>query len=162
MKIIFLDIDWVLIKFWNSYKIRKTRSEKWQSWTINSFDLDLVENLKYIISKTNAKIVISSSWRHDMDRVEKAFKKAWLNSDLIVWSTPVELWYWRWNEVLTYILENLKNSRMFEDVIENFVMIDDDNFDAKCVIRLWKFVHTKTNIWLNKTKAKEAIRILNS
>ena len=160
MKIIFLDIDGVLIRFWNTAKIRKTRAEKWTWWIIYDFDEDLVLNLKHLVKETWAKIVISSSWRHDMDRVKQSFLEANLDYDLVIGKTPGSLWYGRGNEVLTYVLNNLNESIMFEDVIENFVMIDDDSFDSKCVKRLWKFVHTKTHEWLTIEKMKEAINIL--
>lgn len=157
MKLIFLDIDWVLIRFWNSDKIRKTRAEKWQSWMIYDFDEDLVLNLKHLIKETWAKIVISSSWRHDMERVKQSFLEANLDYNLVIGKTPKDLNYWRWNEILHYIMD-FHNCETWK--ITNWIMIDDDDFDAKCVKRLWRFIHTKTSQWLTIEKMKEAIELL--
>jgi len=165
MKIIFLDLDWVLKKI-PSAKERKSRAEKTTFDFLYEFDKDLVENLKYLLDQTNAKIVISSSWRHNMDRVYQSFKEAELNIELIIWKTDSNLNYWRWNEVLTYVMDFHKQNehRDYYDfqVIDNFVMIDDDDFDAKCIKRLWKFVHTNSKQWLTKEKVIEAINILNN
>lgn len=161
MKIIFLDLDWVLKKIPNIKEIRKSRSEKGWFDFLYELDKDLVNNLKYLIYKTNSKIVISSSWRHNMERVYKSFTDLWFDLDFIIWKTPSDLNYWRWHEVLTYVMDNIKNSCMFEDIIENFVMIDDDDFDSKCVKRLWRFVHTNPREWLTMKKVEEAILILN-
>jgi len=54
MKIIFLDIDGVL-------NVIPQGRDKYGM----IFHPEFVENLKYIIEQTNAKIVISSSWRID-------------------------------------------------------------------------------------------------
>lgn len=171
MKVIFLDIDWVLIRFWNTDRIRKTRSEKWKSWLITDLDEDLVINLIEIIKQTWAHIVISSSWRRSkvlMDVLRSQMREFrwkdgnWCEIDLylrVIGVTPHWLWYWRWNEVLTYIMNRHKSKL---STIENWVMIDDDSFDSKCVNRLWKFVHTKTSQWLTIEKMKEAINILNN
>lgn len=160
MKVIFVDIDWVLIKFWNTK--RKSRAEKTTIEHMYTFDEKLVLNLKQIIKETGAKIVISSSWRHDMERVKKSFLEANLDYNLVVWKTKSNLWYWRWNEVLTRVMDTIKIPCTQWLNLENWVMIDDDDFDAKCVKRLWRFVHTKSNEWLTIEKMKEVINILNS
>ena len=64
MKIIFLDIDGVLIPDFDHENIK-------QEW-----NRSCVNNLMYIISQTNAKIVISSSWRHNI----KSLKTSWLEA----------------------------------------------------------------------------------
>jgi hypothetical protein len=159
MKIIFLDLDGVLKKI-PSAKERKSRAEK--SWFdfIYELDKDLVDNFKYLLEKTWAKIVISSSWRHNMDRVYKSFTEAGIDINLIIWKTKSNLDYWRWNEVLTRIFDYIKSDMIKWD-IKDFVMIDDDDFDTKCVKRLWKFVHTKATQWLTMEKVNETILILN-
>lgn len=166
MKIIFLDIDWVLIRFWNTEQIRKTRAEKWKGWLITSLNEDLVDNLVGIIKQTNAYIVISSSWRYWlMEILRDEFIKNWdrLGFDLwnrVISKTPSSLNHWRWNEILTWINEYHKTCKDWEH-ITNYVAIDDDSFDMKCINRLGKFVHTKTHKWLTKDKTKEVIYILN-
>ena len=157
MKVIFLDIDWVLIWIWNA--MRKSRSEKRTWWIINDFDEKLVLNLKFILRTTWARIVISSSWRHDMERTRIAFLEAGLDWNLVIGKTGNGLWHWRGNEVLTRINEYHNKCLPWEH-ISSWVMIDDDDFDAKCIKRLWNFVHTP-KIALTIDKAKEAVYILN-
>jgi len=162
MKIIFLDIDWVLIRFWDTEQIRNTRSKKWDTWwIITSLDEDLVDNLYEIIKETKACIVISSSWRRWLyDKLRDEFYKNWdrLNFDLwhrVISKTPYELWHWRWHEILTWIDEYHKNC--WWNHIENWIAIDDDNFDMKCITRMWKLIHTQTHEWLTVEKMREAI-----
>lgn len=65
MKVIFLDIDGVLIKLYD--KVKKTYTE---------FDADRVEILKRMLDEHDFKIVISSAWRHCMRNVQAAFLQA--------------------------------------------------------------------------------------
>jgi len=160
MKVIFLDIDGVLIRFWNTAQIRKTRAEKRQTWIINEFDDDLANNLKRIIKETNCKIVISSSWRYDMNRVKNAFKKAWLPTDIIIWRTWDWFWYGRGNEIL-HFLNDYHEKCWAWLMIRRWLAIDDDTFDMKAITRLWRLIKTETHIWLDSNKTKEVIKILN-
>jgi len=61
MKLIFLDFDGVLNsnKYFKSLKRKKIPHEK----ILNSLSPEMVERLNKIIEATNAKIVISSTWR---------------------------------------------------------------------------------------------------
>ena len=170
MKIIYLDIDWVLIRFWNTAQIRKTRAYKWdRGQLITSLDQDLVENLIKIVNITGAYIVISSSWRrHDvlMQKLKEQFieygKKWGVNLiGKVIWETPYALGYGRGNEILTWLTEYHKtcSELLF---VTHWVAIDDDNFDMKCVKRLGCFVHTKTHEGLTEEKSREAIKILSN
>lgn len=166
MKVIFLDIDWVLIRFWDTPQIRKTRADKKQWWLIRELDEDLVKNLINIIQQTNAYIVISSSWRHWlMDVLRDEFYKNWDRLWFDLWNrviskTPSWLDYWRWNEILTWLNDYHKTCKTWEH-ITNWVVIDDDSFDMKRINRLWLLVKTETHEWLTKEKAQEVILILN-
>lgn len=169
LKLIFLDIDWVLIRFGNTSKIRKTRADKWDKWwLITSLDEDLVNNLVKIVNETKCRIVLSSSWRNN-DKLKEILHKQLMEyktellvslSNMIIGQTPSYLNHWRGNEVLTWLNEYHKTCEDWE-YIQNWVMIDDDDFDAKCIKRLWRFVHTKTNQWLTLEKTEEVINILN-
>lgn len=53
LKVIFLDVDGVLN--------RNSTTERFGPYI--GIDLELVENLKYILEETGAKIVLSSTWR---------------------------------------------------------------------------------------------------
>jgi hypothetical protein len=160
MKIIFLDIDWVLIKIWNSKEIRKSRAEKGKWWLLTEFDPKLVLNLKQIIKETDAKIVLSSSWRHHMELARNSFYEANLDWNLVMSKTPHTLWYWRGNEILTWIQDYHKTCRNWYH-ITNWIAIDDEKSDMKAISRLWKLIHTKWYEWLTINKMKEAIDKLN-
>ena len=173
MKIIFLDIDGVLIRFWNTKQIRDTRAKKWDKWgIITSLDEDLVINLREIIIKTWARIVISSSWRRNkelMMKLENQFYQCvlpdiFLSKNLweqTIWKTEHSLWHWRWNEILSWIMKYNKTCKEWYHIKE-WIAIDDDSFDMKCISRIWKFVKTETHEWLTKEKAEEIILKLNS
>lgn len=162
MKVIFLDIDWVLIRFWNTAQIRNTRARKQDMWKlITSLDADLVENLRCVISQTGAVIVVSSSWRRvlwDVLREELTKYDMW---KYVIWKTPDSLWHGRGNEILTWLDEHHRSCSIWEHV-SDWVVIDDDSFDMKAVSRLGKLVKTQTHIWLDAEKTQNAIDILNS
>jgi len=63
MKIIFLDIDWVLLP---------------QNMNWYDLKLELVNNLKYILKETNTLIVISSDRRYEKKLLDWVFKRHWL------------------------------------------------------------------------------------
>ena len=155
MKIIFLDIDWVMVKFPNSNT--KSRAEKVTNINQYVFDNNLINNLKKVLEKTNARIVISSSWRHNMERVRDAFYDANLDWNLVIWKTPDNLWYWRWNEILSYINDWHKNNIYS---ITHWVVLDDDDFDLKCISRLWKLIKTNPEVWF--IEVEKAIELLNN
>ena len=169
MKIIFLDIDGVLIRFWNTKQIRDTRSAKWDRWgIITSLDLDLLKNLSKIIVDTNCHIVVSSSWRRS-ERLMEEFKTQlqelfddWEITDIynrIISKTPNSLKYWRWNEILHWLNDYHRTCKSWHH-ITNWIAIDDDSFDMKCIKRLWNFVHTETRYWLTPDKMFDCIELL--
>ena len=161
MKIIFLDFDGVL-------NVIPQERDKYGS----IFHIEFIDNLKYIIDKTDAKIVISSSWRSDgMD----VFQNMWKHRNYpgeIIGITP-----------FSYFNEDLEPDTNIEivrgheikwwldntnDNIENYVILDDDTdmLDEQ----LNNFVKTSDNIdhedcidigyGLTKQCAEKAIQIL--
>lgn len=68
MKVIFLDIDGVLNTS-ETFKIREQIEKETGIWTIE-IDEFRVEYLKQIIDETDAKVVLSSSWKKDFENVE--------------------------------------------------------------------------------------------
>ena len=86
MKILFLDIDGVLNTFDNMYatstlcQFDKTKYKSRDNSMNAAFDERAVRWLTYIIEKTNAKIVLSSTWRRM--GLEK-FKQIWSERNLI-------------------------------------------------------------------------------
>ena len=61
MKVIFLDVDGVLNTS-ETFMERRKNYEKNHKWTVE-IDIERVARLKYIINMTEAKVVLSSSWR---------------------------------------------------------------------------------------------------
>ena len=61
-KVIFLDVDGVLNIYSESYKTNSVEYDGYFSDTINRMEFHLVKRLEYIISQTNANIVLNTGW----------------------------------------------------------------------------------------------------
>ena len=158
MKIIFLDIDGVL----------------------NYRDSDIIDdrcldNLKFILEKTEAKIVLISSWKHFLDdnildnlkrnnnqkQLEEVLKyrdilgKVFVN-ELSILDVAPDLGEHRSDEIALWLTQNLDLG------IESFVIIDDfnceydKNYPDKWIRPSW------FSIGLTNAMAEKAIMILNS
>jgi len=137
---------------------------------ITELDDDLVKNLVRIIVETWAFIILSSSWRNSPTLIER-LRDQFYNYSLpdnfssvdlwgrLIWKTDSYLWHGRGNEVLNYIMSHNENCKWGKH-INKWVMVDDDDFDSKCVKRLGHFVHTKTHEGLTDEKTEECIKIL--
>jgi hypothetical protein len=137
-KVVFLDIDGVLQPLssqkrfdYDLDELRKDLADKYQDeeyLKMDKYDLgaiyydwlkESVELLRQLCDKTNAKIVISSSWREysDLSRLKKYFKIYELDSYVIdvtpILSYPLE----RADEVEQYLKDNQN--------IKKFVIFDD-------------------------------------
>lgn len=166
MKIVFLDVDGV---------IKPINAQT----PINGFSSVCMDNLRKLLKKTGAKIVLSTSWRED--ERDLAFLRNELNKHGIdatfdiVGSTPI-LWelngaFWdddkdelvegdpwlgtRGHEIAKFIESNLID-------IEKFVILDDDPTPAR---KDWtelngKFIQTKMNVGFDKEKFKQALDFL--
>lgn len=162
MKIIFLDIDGVLNVIGQGHD---------QYGQI--FHKEFVENLRYIIEQTNAKIVLSSTWRFKGIDV---IKQMWIDRNLPGEVIDITIDSFdlieeglfsdfdevkRGNEIQRWIDDNIYN-------IESYVIIDDDTDMLPNQIN--RFVQTSCNInhidcvdigyGLTKICANKAIRIL--
>ena len=118
MKIIFLDIDGVLVK--RKQYIEKIRRPN----GFPEFDPVCVENLKYIINNTGAKLVISSTWRsNNIDIMKEWFFNDCGLGEYIIGVTP-NLDAIRGDEIKQYI----KNVKVDNNLsIDKFIIIDDDS-----------------------------------
>jgi hypothetical protein len=139
VKIIFLDIDGVLnSELWyrKRYLDRKngftksTKRENYREHELTEFDDDCVALLSSIVVETEAKIVISSTWRgsHSIEELqslldEKGFcgeiigvtpKYSYTDEDGHYQSVP------RGQEILGWIKKN-------KEIIEDYVILDDDS-----------------------------------
>lgn len=114
MNTIFLDIDGVL----NSTKSIEKNYLKGDKINADKiFIPQAVFLINMLIEIKDANVVISSTWRYNMEKVFEIFKLNNLNTDKIVGKTPF-LEDIRGAEIDKYLLENKE--------IDNFIIIDDD------------------------------------
>ena len=149
MKVIFLDFDGVITTYQSKWKI----------------DMDKVKIINDICDKTDAKIVVSSSWRigyrgvvHTFQEYLKQYfvKNEYIGLfkfnkfiDNIVGMT--ESGSCRGNEIKFYMNDHPE--------VENYVIIDDDS--DMCDYQLFNFVQTDTYEGITERDAKLCINILN-
>lgn len=159
-KLIFLDFDGVL----NSndwYTKNKTKGD---------FDPKAIERLNYIVEQTNAKIVLSTSWRFDPNIYDKC-KEIGIKGE-VIGRTP-SLRYFastnnhsssficRGNEIAAWLTEFIEKNQLHSChwQYDSYVIIDDD-----CDMLLSQkdnFVHVDYFKGLTKKDAEKAIKILN-
>ena len=126
MKIIFLDIDGVLVT--------QNSTGPWK------FDPICVKRFKKILKATDAKIVISSTWRfmQSIDELRVMFNSCGLDGKRIFDTTPKIDLSSRGAEIARWLSENNRNNNL----IENFIVIDDDNdispFEDKFINTTWE------------------------
>ena len=137
MKIIFLDVDGVLNSVQDNF-----------SWTIES-DKHLIL-LACIVRRTNAKIVVSSSWRNCslLDTLKKRlndFSMSIYDKTKDIGERGLEIKDW---------LDNHND-------IESFVILDDEDFDIKSYFPN-NFVKIDEEVGLQKEDVEKCIHILLS
>jgi hypothetical protein len=148
MKVIFLDIDGVLI---NNTSLLMTE-------TVYVPDKKCVQLLSALIKQTDAKIVASSCWRIGRTLAElRKILSSWGVTGIILDKTPnpfksrekergLEIQHW---------LEKRNKSRAD---VESFVILDDNSHTPAA---LWKFlVQTKFEAGLTPRDTTKALRIL--
>jgi hypothetical protein len=126
MKVIFLDIDGVL----NSQNFIHSFNGKWE---LHSVDPNAINVLNEIIKATNAKIVISSSWRIILDLNE--IKDILIENGFvgeIIGKTPIirDNNRCRGDEINAYLEANPN--------IDKFIILDDDSDMDNLIDRLVK------------------------
>ena len=120
MKVVFLDIDGVL----NPYPNQKKNMEAGTGdSSVLILDLNCMKALKKIIKKTDAKIVLSSTWRREewnggfapKENVQRQLQEYGME----LWDfTPVLPVYDRGKEILCYLREHPE--------VDNYLIFDDD------------------------------------
>lgn len=122
MKVIFLDIDGVLITANNSHN--SLHDEPRSSGEPNGFNRDAVDNLNSVIEKTDAKIVISSSLRfsNSARQLVSILQYGGVNNPPVIDVTPVipdmrTKRSHRGNEILAWLSRHPD--------VEDYVVIDD-------------------------------------
>lgn len=151
-KIIFLDIDGVL----------NVMSREFDEYG-QLFNPIFVNNLAYIIEKTNAKLVISSTWRYSgHNRMINMWKYRNLPGEIIDITPDLYKDVDRGDEIKAWLEKNI-------DKVDNYCIIDDD--DDMLTEQLNNFVKTSGNIdhpdcddigyGLTKICSEKVIEILN-
>lgn len=152
MKILFLDFDGVVSTF-----------EK--GWRLDEEKLSL---LKEIIDKTNAKIVVSSSWKVGYDNVDKFIETLGgrRKSETIKNNGNMFQWFcnniyditdsngsWRGDEIQRWIDAH-------KEEIESYVILDDDSDMREN--QLFNFVQTDSYEGITSREVKLCTKILNN
>ncbi len=156
MKVIFLDIDGVLVTR-NSIKYQYLN---YPDETSIRFSKKAVKNLNKLIRFTKAKIVISSTWRlfHSLEDLQNIFKKQGIIGEIIS-TTSVEK---------ATIEEDIPRGQKITDWlkeynnIEQYLIIDDD-VQADCIqFHPYNCVETSYKRgFAPEDKFNEALAILN-
>ncbi len=160
IKLLFLDIDGVLNNdAW--YK----QYPQWKDYNLPDRNIDpsCIKKINTILTATNAKIVISSTWRHQPDVNEKLYKCGLLE-DSIIGITPnyhhSNKHALRGNEIHGYIDINKELIGCFYWEYKNYVILDDDND-----MLLWQkdnFVLVDRIVGISDYDVERSIKILNS
>ena len=128
MNIIFLDIDGVL----NSDAWLASENKKTLEYPLDQFDPRTVKLLNRIIEKTEAKIVLSSTWRlnRSIEDIQEIFKKVGIIGE-IVSVTPdlknTQKHITRGNEILAWCIENEDLIGVSYKHYNSYAIIDDGN-----------------------------------
>jgi hypothetical protein len=156
MKVIFLDIDGVLVTR-NSIKYQHLNYPDESSIL---FSKKAINNLNKLIRLTDAKIVISSTWRlfHTFEKLQTIFKKQNIKGEIIS-TTSVEK---------ATLEEDIPRGKKIADWleqhsdIEQYVIIDDD-VQADCIqFHPYNCVETSYKRGLApEDRFNEALAILN-
>ena len=149
MKIIFLDVDWVLIKLSSSTKTKHT----------TTFDSEQVKILQDVLEYTGARIVVSSSWRHNMVSFMESWNLAGLDPSLVIGHTLSATDGWRSTEILWW-LDNHHAGCTASDFVSHWVAVDDEFYEMKAIKRLGKLVKTNPSLGLTPMDGAMMKRIL--
>lgn len=146
MNVIFLDIDGVL----NDYNYRETVADYYES----PIDESKLHLLKALVDKTNAKIVLSSTWRmywgddsEDSKKLDEVFKRHGLE----IYSKTEYFHEERDIEILMYLARNKA---------ESYVILDDIDFNW-CEKNRMHFVQTFDETGITEETVEKAVRILS-
>lgn len=158
LKVIFLDVDGELT--YSDYKNEETAD----------IDINKVKLLKEICDKTNAKVVISSSWRGSNGRVPSIYYtlvNILTNEGIeIIGNTPhIDLKFKDNYSEIKYDTGRAAEIQKWisEHNVNNFVILDDENWDWKkyAYEKYWVKPTWYGNGGLKPDHVKQAIEILN-
>ena len=151
MKVIFLDIDGVM----NTGAYR-------ESTQVDYFDCPVSEMhmpyLEYLVKATDAKIVLSSTWREEWDKGVVQFYPFGAYINRLFGKYGLEI-FDKTPELIERDDEINEWKKLYQDELEAFVIIDDFDFEwseenEKCLVR------TTDDSGLDEIAVEKAIRIL--
>jgi hypothetical protein len=149
-RIVFLDIDGVINS--EDYALYRNASRR---FNLDEFvDERAVTFLNYIVKKTDAKIVLSSSWRGNMGLISERMTKCGFVYDFFD-KTPYHPSRHRGTEIKEWIDKYEET----HEPIDNYVILDDDSD----ILSEQKdhFVHCNNVHGLTSEDSYKAINILN-
>ena len=181
INVIFLDIDGVLngYNFWNLLgwdiisKFKSNRLKSWYRELTEPFGVheSKVKRLAKIVHKTDAEVVISSSWRsglqsNNLSDSEKRLLDLFDKYDIEIYDyTPILPSRKRENEIMAWLFRNPQ--------VNKFIILDDENADLLCFIGK-ELIQTSSvsrsrmikgqwfeNTGLKNKHVRQAIRMLN-
>ena len=181
INVIFLDIDGVLngYNFWNLLgwdiisKFKSNRLKSWYRELTEPFGVHerKVKRLAKIVHKTDAKVVISSSWRFGLQSNNLSYAQRKLldlfdKYDIKIYGyTPRSESYKRDEEIKAWLSKHKE--------VNKFIILDDENFDLQCFIGK-ELIQTSSvpkgrmikgywyeNTGLKNKHVRQAIKILN-
>jgi len=155
MKILFLDLDGVVNShdFWRKRGVRAPNMD----WWMHQFDTELIGLVNIIVEKTGAKVVISSTWRILSTLPELRYMLSFkgLTGDVIdvtpCGSTAPNNHVYRGSEIQAWLDSQI-------EVIENFVILDDDSDMLHLMPYL---VKTSITTGITMAQVERAIEVLN-
>lgn len=162
MKIIFLDFDGVLNHEVFYGKRMEIGIDKYPTYPLSEIDPESVKNLNYIIEKTDAKVVVSSVWRHGrtIQELQNILDQLGFKGEIIDVTPDFRSDNClRGNEILKWIKSNEELLGKSYADFENYVILDDDSD-----MLYWQrnnFIHVDRYVGLTITNTFVAIRILN-
>ena len=147
MKVLFLDVDGVLNS--EDYYVT-TPPEKRLSFPLGEFDPAAVKRVNRILDETQAKLVVSSSWRWNPG-LKNIFEKVGINHE--IWGrTPSGKGRNRGYEIQQFLNSHPE--------VSNYVILDDDSDMLE--EQKNNFVHTNTYYGLTDEDTDKAIKILEN
>ncbi len=157
MKIVFLDFDGVINsrKWFNSLHDKSKEDALILVETDEIFDPSAVELINQLIEKTEAKVVVSSSWRinHTLEELNKILKEFGARFEAI--DVTLRLYEERGIEIQTY-LDYLSSKN---ENVESFVIIDDDS-DMAHFRNTKHFIKTTFQDGFTEWHLEEALKVL--
>lgn len=159
IKVIFLDFDGVI----------NAQTSKWETVEVKDFiggcphDPQLVANLNLLLDNTDAKLVISSTWRMgtEISVLQDICNTLGIRGEVIGKTCVLGKYSVRGNEIAAYIEDNKEQLgyQYYWDFDRNYIIIDDDS--DMLYPQRHNFVHINSEVGFSEEDAKKGLELLN-